>query len=90
MDRNGLPGVLQETTAESVRETLRWLEGCRFEHVKPILTPRFTPSCTDELMAALGRIAEEKGLYVQSHLSESIGEIPVSYTHLTLPTTIRV
>ena len=75
MDRNGLPGVLQETTEESVRETLRWLEGCRFEHVKPILTPRFTPSCTDELMAALGRIAAEKGLYVQSHLSESMGEI---------------
>ena len=75
MDRNGLPGVLQETTEESVRETLRWLEGCHFENVKPIITPRFTPSCTDELMAELGRIAEEKGLYVQSHLSESLGEI---------------
>ena len=75
MDRNGLPGVLQETTEESVRETLRWLEGCHFEHVKPIITPRFTPSCTDELMAELGRIANEKGLYVQSHLSESLGEI---------------
>ena len=47
MDRNGLPGVLQETTKESLRETLRWLEGCHFEHVKPIITPRFTPSCTD-------------------------------------------
>ena len=46
MDRNGLPGILQETTEESVRETLRWLEGCHFDHVKPILTPRFTPSCT--------------------------------------------
>ena len=75
MDRNGLPGVLQETTEESIRETLRWLEGCHFDHVKPILTPRFTPSCTDELMAALGRLAQEKGLYVQSHLSENLGEI---------------
>ena len=75
MDRNGLPGILQETTEESVRETLRWLEGCHFDHVKPILTPRFTPSCTDELMAALGRLAQEKGLYVQSHLSENLGEI---------------
>lgn len=75
MDRNGLPGILQETTEESIRETLRWLEGCHFDHVKPILTPRFTPSCTDELMAALGRLAQEKGLYVQSHLSENLGEI---------------
>ena len=75
MDRNGVPGVLQETTEESVRETLRWLEGCRFDHIKPILTPRFTPSCTDELMEQLGKIAMEKGLYVQSHLSENTQEI---------------
>ena len=75
MDRNGAPGLLQETTEESVRETIRWLEGCRFDHVKPILTPRFTPSCTDELMEKLGAIAAERGLYVQSHLSENRDEI---------------
>ena len=75
MDRNALPGVLEETTEESVRETIRWLDGCRFEHVRPIITPRFTPSCTDELMAELGKIARERGLYVQSHLSESTNEI---------------
>jgi len=71
MDRNGL----QETTEQSISETLRWLDGCRFDHIKPIITPRFTPSCTDELMAALGRIARDRGLYVQSHLSENRGEI---------------
>lgn len=71
MDRNGLPGKLQETTEESVRETLRWLDGCHFAHVKPIITPRFTPSCTNELMAGLGKLANERGLYVQSHLSEN-------------------
>ena len=75
MDRNGLPGILQETTEQSISETLRWLDGCHFGHVKPIITPRFTPSCTDELMAALGRIARDRGLYVQSHLSENQGEI---------------
>ena len=75
MDRNGLPGKLQETTEESVRETLRWLDACRFEHIKPILTPRFTPSCTNELMTQLGKLANERGLYVQSHLSESTNEI---------------
>ena len=75
MDRNGLPGKLQETTEESVRETLRWLDGCHFEHVKPIITPRFTPSCTNELMTQLGKLANERGLYVQSHLSENTNEI---------------
>ena len=61
MDRNG--GVnLQETTEESKRETLRWLESCQqFRHIQPILTPRFTPSCTDELMAWLGNLAQERG-----------------------------
>ncbi len=39
MDRNALPGILQETTEESVSETLRWLDGCHFEHVRPIITP---------------------------------------------------
>ena len=76
MDRNGAPGVLEETTEESMRETLRWLDACQdFRHIKPILTPRFTPSCTDELMAFLGKLAAERDLPVQSHLSESLGEI---------------
>ena len=74
MDRNGGEN-LQETTEESISETLRWLEGCRFDHVRPILTPRFTPSCTDQLMAALGKLGQERNLYVQSHLSKNTGEI---------------
>ena len=75
MDRNS-GDALKESTEESKRETLRWLDACSdFKHVKPILTPRFTPSCTDELMAWLGKLAEERGLYVQSHLSENGGEI---------------
>lgn len=75
MDRNG-GADLQETTEESIDETLRWLEECkRFRHIKPIITPRFTPSCTDELMEALGKIAAEQNLPVQSHLSENTGEI---------------
>ena len=75
MDRNSIP-ELEETTDESMRETLRWLEGCeRFHYIKPILTPRFTPSCTNELMSWLGKLARERDLPVQSHLSENLGEI---------------
>lgn len=75
MDRNG--GVdLQETTEESISETKRWLrESKRFSNIKPIITPRFTPSCTNELMEALGEIAKEHDLPIQSHLSENVGEI---------------
>ena len=76
MDRNSLPGVLEETTEQSMSETLRWLdEGGDFRLVKPMLTPRFTPSCSDELMAFLGKLAAERTLPVQSHLSENDKEI---------------
>lgn len=75
MDRNGAP-CLQETTEESQRETLRWLDECgNFPHIKPILTPRFTPACTDGLMAFLGALARDRSLPVQSHLSENAREI---------------
>lgn len=75
MDRNA-PPYLCETTEESQKETLRWLEECkRFSYIHPILTPRFAPSCSPELMTFLGKLKEERGLPVQSHLSENVGEI---------------
>jgi len=73
MDRDS--GAAQETTEESMAETLRWLDGCGFEHIKPMLTPRFTPSCTDELMAWLGKLGQERNVPVQSHLSENREEV---------------
>ncbi len=39
--------------------------------VRPIITPRFAPACTDELLAGLGRLAAETGVPVQTHCSES-------------------
>ena len=75
MDSNA-PDYLRETTQESIQETLRWLEGCRrFSRVKPVLTPRFAPSCSPELLTFLGKVKAERGLPVQSHLSENVGEI---------------
>lgn len=76
MDRNALPGVLEETAEESMRETLQWLEeSAAFRHVKPMLTPRFIPSCSDEVLAFLGKLAAERNLPIQSHLSENQAEM---------------
>ena len=74
MDRNGGENY-QETTQESMDETVKWIEQCNFEHVKPVITPRFTPTCTNELMEFLGKLAAEKDLPIPSHLSENTGEI---------------
>lgn len=77
MDRNSSP-ILQETSAEaSAQATVTWIEDTlnRFENTTPILTPRFTPACTDQLMAKLSQIQKKYHLPMQSHLSENFGEI---------------
>ncbi len=76
MDRNA-PEALCEETEQSVAETERWLAACmdQYKHVKPMITPRFIPSCSAPLLRALGEIAEKYGLPVQSHLSESMDEV---------------
>lgn len=75
MDRNS-PDILRETTEQSLEETRLWLEQSGdFTHVRPMLTPRFIPSCTDELMDGLGRLQREFGVAMQSHLSENLSEI---------------
>lgn len=76
MDRNS-PDNLREYAPESAEATRKWLDEIkgRYERTKPIVTPRFTPSVTDELMANLAAIAKEYDLPVQSHLSENLSEI---------------
>ena len=39
--------------------------------IKPVITPRFIPSCSDELLFSLGALARETGCHVQTHCSES-------------------
>jgi guanine deaminase len=39
--------------------------------VHPMVTPRFIPACTDDLLRGLGNLAAETGTLVQTHCSES-------------------
>ena len=52
MDRNGALELQEKSAQASAQDTRQWLEEIkgRYDHTYPILTPRFTPSCTDELM----------------------------------------
>ena len=76
MDRNCLD-YLVENTDKSISDTEAWAFGSinRFEHTKAILTPRFLPTCSDELMRALRKIQEKYSLPLQSHISENPAEI---------------
>ena len=75
MDRNSPDTLREESAAASLTATREWLRSCAYSRTKPILTPRFIPSCSDELMRGLGALRREAGLPVQSHLSENRSEI---------------
>ena len=43
--------------------------------VEPVLTPRFVPTCSDELLQGLGRLSAEQNLRVQSHMAEAHDQV---------------
>ena len=77
MDREASEALTEDSADISAFTTFGWLNAVKdkFENTKPILTPRFIPCCTDKLMEELREIQMAYGIPVQSHLSESKGEI---------------
>lgn len=77
MDRNCPDFLMEESAQVSAGDTVKWLEETagKYKNTQPILTPRFIPTCSDELMERLKEIQAQYNLPVQSHLSENQGEI---------------
>ena len=77
MDRNSSDVLREVSTEAALADTERWIceTRDRYHRTRPILTPRFIPTCSDELMRGLGELRRRYGLPVQSHLSENYGEI---------------
>ncbi len=77
MDRNAPNDLCERSAEESLQDTVRWIEetAYQYQHTKAIITPRFIPSCSDELMKGLSKVRTRYGLAVQSHLSENQQEI---------------
>ena len=77
MDREASEELTEDSADISAYTTFGWINAVidKFENTKPILTPRFIPCCTDKLMEELREIQMAYGIPVQSHLSESKGEI---------------
>jgi len=87
MDRNSSK-ELTEDTYQSLKDTediiLRYKDNSSL--VKTIITPRFVPTCTDELMDGLGQLALKYDVPVQSHLCENVSEVEwVKELHPNLP-----
>ena len=77
MDREASEALTEDSAEISAYTTFGWINAVKdkYKNTKPILTPRFIPCCTDKLMEELREIQMAYGIPVQSHLSESKGEI---------------
>lgn len=84
MDRNAPKYYVEASARDSIDSTLEFVEYVKklqetnsFDEplVKPIITPRFAPSCSPELMQGLGKLAKEQSLLIQSHISENKAEV---------------
>ena len=77
MDRNSPNYYIENSREESIENTVRFIEKAKkdFKRTRPIITPRFIPTCTDELMVGLAELKKKYNLPMQSHLSENRDEI---------------
>ncbi|KAK3117096.1 hypothetical protein LTR53_001901 [Teratosphaeriaceae sp. CCFEE 6253] len=96
MDRLSPEHYRDESTESAIRDTRACIDHVKhidpeFDLITPIITPRFAPSCTDETLAALGKLHQETGVPCQTHISENKKEIELvkelfpdseSYTHV--------
>ena len=77
-DVNNCPDYYRDCSAEhAISETRRFirelqaLPGNEKGNVLPVITPRFIPCSSDELLSGLGKIAKDTGCHIQTHCSES-------------------
>lgn len=78
MDRNNSVKHYKETSQESKEETSRFITEFlkkKYPLVKPVVSPRFAPTCTGALLGQLGEIAKNNNVHIQSHISENVEEV---------------
>ena len=63
--------TLSLQSSERSLKYIRSLDFNQHELVKPVITPRFIPSCSNELLEGLGELAKKHQCHVQTHCSES-------------------
>ena len=76
MDMNS-PDYYVETTEASLYETEKFLSEHPFDarrRVKPILIPRFAPTCSEKLLKGLGDLGKKYRVGLHTHLVESKAE----------------
>lgn len=77
MDQNAPANLKEQNAEESAFNTFGWINHIfdKYKYTKPILTPRFIPSCSKQLLEELREVRKAYDLPVQSHLSENPEEV---------------
>ena len=74
MDQNS-PAYLQEGTEESIKNTEEFIKKHKNNiYVKPIITPRFAPTCSFSLLEGLSKLSRKYNIGMQTHIVESLWE----------------
>ena len=74
MDKDS-PDYLKESTDESIKNTEEFIKKhINNKYAKPILTPRFAPTCSFALLKKLGELADKYDIGCQTHIVESLWE----------------
>ncbi|KAI0755024.1 Metallo-dependent hydrolase [Daedaleopsis nitida] len=84
MDISSRPTYVEESAKASLDAARSFCERClditsglpTHEHlIAPVLTPRFVPTCSNDLLLGLGALSAEKSLRIQSHLAEAHDQV---------------
>ncbi|MEA3186368.1 MAG: guanine deaminase [Chthoniobacter sp.] len=66
--------ILETSLAQSERLCQKW-HGADQGRLSYAFSPRFALSCSREMMCAAATLANRHGAYIQTHLSENLGEL---------------
>lgn len=69
-----------ESTEDTIRNAQESIDYCKSldpsgDLLAAIVTPRFAPSCQEGTLSALGKLAQDQDLRVQTHISENLPEV---------------
>ncbi|KAJ7288161.1 hypothetical protein C8J57DRAFT_1165739 [Mycena rebaudengoi] len=84
MDISSRPSYVEASAPAALAAAQSFVEKCRsiVSHlpphrrlVEPVLTPRFVPTCSDDLLVGLGQLSTTEALKIQSHLAEAHDQV---------------
>jgi len=84
MDLSSRPTYVESSSESALSSADSFVERCRQmvsnlpptrRLVEPVLTPRFVPTCSDELLEGLGKLSAAKSLRIQSHMAEAHDQV---------------